>query len=74
MPMATTVPHIMYSYVYFYRYEECKTKLTPFLKKVGFNPKTGQLLCIEFFYSLARQQSGCPKIVLDLVCVCVVHT
>lgn len=22
------------------RYEECKTKLTPFLKKVGFNPKT----------------------------------
>ena len=23
------------------RYEECKTKLTPFLKKVGFNPKTG---------------------------------
>jgi len=20
------------------RYEECKTKLTPFLKKVGFNP------------------------------------
>ena len=25
-----------------FRYEECKTKLTPFLKKVGFNPKTGQ--------------------------------
>lgn len=25
------------------RYEECKTKLTPFLKKVGFNPKTGEL-------------------------------
>ena len=24
------------------RYEECKTKLTPFLKKVGFNPKTGE--------------------------------
>ena len=24
-----------------FRYEECKTKLTPFLKKVGFNPKTG---------------------------------
>lgn len=23
------------------RYEECKTKLTPFLKKVGFNPKSG---------------------------------
>ena len=25
------------------RYEECKTKLTPFLKKVGFNPKTGTI-------------------------------
>ena len=24
------------------RYEECKMKLTPFLKKVGFNPKTGE--------------------------------
>jgi len=23
------------------RYDECKTKLTPFLKTVGFNPKTG---------------------------------
>lgn len=23
------------------RFEECKTKLTPFLKTVGFNPKTG---------------------------------
>ena len=23
------------------RYDECRTKLTPFLKKVGFNPKTG---------------------------------
>lgn len=26
-----------------FRFEECKTKLTPFLKKVGFNPKTGKL-------------------------------
>ncbi len=26
------------------RYEECKVKLTPFLKRVGFNPKTGKLL------------------------------
>ena len=25
------------------RYEECKTKLTPFLKRVGFNPKTGSV-------------------------------
>lgn len=25
------------------RYEECKTKLTPFLRKLGFNPKTGGL-------------------------------
>lgn len=23
------------------RYDECRTKLIPFLKKVGFNPKTG---------------------------------
>ena len=23
------------------RYDECRTKLTPFLKKVGFNPRTG---------------------------------
>ena len=28
------------------RYEECKTKLTPFLKKVGFNPKTGGWVCV----------------------------
>ncbi len=26
------------------RYEEIKAKLTPFLKKVGFNPKTGWYL------------------------------
>lgn len=25
------------------RYDECKEKLVPFLKKVGFNPKTGLL-------------------------------
>ncbi len=24
------------------RFEECKVKLTPFLRKVGFNPKTGE--------------------------------
>ena len=24
------------------RYEDIKVKLTPFLKKVGFNPKTGK--------------------------------
>jgi len=28
------------------RFEECKTKLTPFLKKVGFNPKTGES-CVD---------------------------
>ena len=46
------------------RYEECKTKLTPFLKKVGFNPKTGETqneceheypkatnLCVRFIYA-----------------------
>ncbi|XP_015774567.1 PREDICTED: eukaryotic peptide chain release factor GTP-binding subunit ERF3A-like [Acropora digitifera] len=29
------------------RYEEIQTKLTPFLKKVGFNPKTGLCACLS---------------------------
>ena len=29
-----------HTHTHTHRYEECKTKLTPFLKKVGFNPKT----------------------------------
>ena len=33
------------------RFEECKTKLTPFLKTVGFNPKTGTVfMCYNEHY------------------------
>ena len=32
------------------RYEEIKTKLTPFLKKSGFNPKTGLFDVLSFMY------------------------
>ena len=28
----------MWKKKFFFRYEECKEKLTPYLKKVGFNP------------------------------------
>jgi hypothetical protein len=32
---------LLYVILCLFRYEECKEKLIPFLKKVGFNPKTG---------------------------------
>ena len=56
------------------RYEECKTKLTPFLKKVGFNPKTGMnCVCIlryvhklhdydQRMYSVSIVQVSCKHI------------
>ena len=31
------------------RYDEIQTKLTPFLRKVGFNPKTGLCACLSCF-------------------------
>ena len=37
------------------RYKECKTKLTPFLKKVGFNPRTGNWVA---YIAISSRQFG----------------